>query len=82
MESNIIISYQAIALFLSVVNAITLIGVAVWYFKSNYTIVDLVTWNKVVTKYNQVLEAETDNCGGGSGFFRECLEEEEIEENE
>lgn len=79
MESNIIISYQAIALFLSVVNAITLIGVAVWYFKGNYTIVDLVTWNTIVKKYNEVQEAENDNCGGGVGFQVYSNEEEEEE---
>lgn len=79
MESNIIISYQAIALFLSVVNAITLIGVAVWYLKSNYTIVDLSTWNTVVKKYNEVQEAENDNCGGGVGFQIYSDKEEEDE---
>lgn len=79
MESNIIISYQTIALFLSVVNAITLIGIAVWYFKDNYTIVDLSTWNTIVKKYNEVQEAENDNCGGGVGFQVYSNEDEEDE---
>ena len=74
---QILIDSSAVALGLSVINATSLIVIAIWYFKDNYTIVDLVTWNKIVTKYNQVIEAESDICGGGSGFFRECIYEED-----
>ena len=65
---QILIDSSAVALGLSVINATSLIVIAIWYFKNNYTI---------VTKYNQVIEAESDNCGGGSGFFRECIYEED-----
>lgn len=71
-----------VALFMSVVNAVIGIVAACWYFKNNYNIVDLPTWNKIVSKYNEVVEAENDNCGGGSGFFRECIEEDTEEGNE
>lgn len=76
---QILIDSSAVALGLSIINATSLIVIAIWYFKNNYIIVDLSTWNAVVKKYNEVQEAENDNCGGGVGFQIYSNEEEENE---
>ena len=58
------------------------------WFRRTYTIVDIDTWNKVATFYNEHSEEEDDNeLAGGTGFFREALyeeidDEEEIEDDE
>ena len=52
------------------------------WFRRTYTIVDLETWNKVATFYNENAELEEqDQLPGGCGFFREALYE-EIEDEE
>lgn len=76
---QILIDSSAVTLGLSVINATSLIVMAIWLFKQNYTIVDLSTWNTIVKKYNEVQEAENDNCGGGVGFQVYSNEEEEDE---
>lgn len=74
---------------LTVINIVALILLAVGYFKGNYTIVDLETWNKLVHFYNEFSDGEggisVPELGGGEGFFREyidCVEEDEEEEDE
>ena len=71
---------------LTVINIIALILLAVGYFRGNYTIVTLETWNKVATFYNEYSDGEggleIPELSGGSGFFREYIEEMEEDEEE
>ena len=76
---------------LTIINIIALILLAVGYFKGNYTIVDLETWNKLAHFYNEYSDGEggieVPEQAGGEGFFREyidedCEEEEPDEEEE
>lgn len=72
---------------LTVINIIALILLAVGYFRGNYTIVDLETWNKLVHFYNEFSDGEggisVPELASGEGFFREYIDEvEEDEEGE
>lgn len=75
---------------LTVINIIALILLAVGYFRGNYTIVDLETWNKLAHFYNEYSDGEggieVPEQAGGEGFFREYIdgyeEEEEPDEDE
>ena len=64
---------------LTVINIVALILLAVGYFKGNYTIVDLETWNKLVHFYNEFSDGEgginVPELASGEGFFRECIDE-------
>lgn len=70
---------------LTVINIIALILLAVGYFRGNYTIVDLETWNKLAHFYNEYSDGEggleIPEQAGGEGFFREYLED-DIDEDE
>ena len=69
---------------LTVINIVALILLAVGYFKGNYTIVDLETWNKLAHFYNEYSDGEggieVPELASGEGFFREYIDE--VEENE
>lgn len=69
---------------MTIINICSLTLIAVGYFREHYAIVDLETWNTVVTYYNENAEAEQDNCGGGIGFYmptdEECLYSEDEED--
>ena len=68
---------------MTIINICSLILIAVGYFREHYAIVDLETWNTVVTYYNENAEAEQDNCGGGVGYFWDYVSEvEEPDEKE
>ena len=71
---------------LTVINIIALVLLAVGYFKGNYTIVDLETWNKLVHFYNEYSDGEggieVPEQAGGCGFFREYIDEFEEDEEE
>lgn len=72
---------------LTVINIIALILLAVGYFRGNYTIVDLETWNKLAHFYNEFSDGEggisVPELASGEGFFREYIDEvEEDEEGE
>ena len=71
---------------LTVINIIALTLLAIGYFRGNYTIVTLETWNKVATFYNEYSDGEggleIPELSGGTGFFREYIDEEEIDETE
>nr|DAU25139.1 MAG TPA: hypothetical protein [Caudoviricetes sp.] len=64
---------------LTVINIIALILLAVGYFRGNYTIVDLETWNKLAHFYNEYSDGEggieVPEQAGGEGFFREYIDE-------
>lgn len=77
----ITLSLQAV-ISIAAINIGVLIFLLVDWFKRNYTIVDLETWNTVATFYNEEHD-EKNNCGGGVGFFREYIyTEDEDEEDE
>ena len=69
---------------LTVINIVALILLAVGYFRGNYTIVDLETWNKLVHFYNEFSDGEggisVPELASGEGFFREYIDE--VEEDE
>ena len=71
---------------LTVINIIALTLLAIGYFRGNYTIVDLETWNKVATFYNEYSDGEggleIPELSEGSGFFREYIDEVEEDEGE
>lgn len=71
---------------LTVINIVALILLAVGYFKENYTIVDLETWNKLVHFYNEFSDGEggisVPELASGEGFFREYIDEVEEDEGE
>lgn len=73
-------SIQLIITLVSLNMGVLIFLLADW-FKKNYTIVDLETWNTIATFYNEEHDEE-NNCGGGTGFFRECLYDEEYEDEE
>lgn len=70
---------------LTVINIIALILLAVGYFRGNYTIVDLETWNKLAHFYNEYSDGEggieVPELASGEGFFREYIDE-DYEEDE
>lgn len=67
---------------LTALNTIAIIVLAILYFKENYIIVPLTTWNTVAEKYNEVVESEESitELPGGEGFFREYIELDDEEE--
>lgn len=52
-----------------------------WFVK-NYTVVDLETWNKIATFYNENYSDEPQELSSCVGFFREQLVEEYDDEDE
>lgn len=71
---------------LTVINIAALILLAVGYFRGNYTIVDLETWNKLAHFYNEFSDGEggisVPEQAGGEGFFREYIDDYEEEPDE
>ena len=71
---------------LTIINIIALLLIAIGYFRGNYTIVDLETWNKIATFYNNYSDGEggieIPELSGGTGFFREYIDEMEEDEAE
>lgn len=71
---------------LTIINIVALILLAVGYFKGNYTIVNLETWNKVAHFYNEYSDGEggieVPERAGGEGFFREYIDEDCFDEEE
>lgn len=71
---------------LTIINIIALILLAVGYFRGNYTIVDLETWNKLAHFYNEYSDGEggieVPELASGEGFFREYIDEVEEDEEE
>ena len=68
---------------LMTINSVFIIGLCVHYFKSNYKILDIETYNQVADiceEYTAMVEENQQLDDGGEGFFRECLEEDPEEE--
>ena len=67
---------------LTVINIVALALLAIGYFRGNYTIVTLETWNKVATFYNEYSDGEggieiPELSGGSGSFFWDQLEAED-----
>lgn len=71
---------------LTIINIIALTLLFLGWFKGNYTIVDLETWNTLAHFYNEYSDGdgnlEVPELEGGCGFFREYLEDDIDEEEE
>lgn len=71
---------------LTIINIIALALLGIGYFKGNYTIVDLETWNKLAHFYNEYSDGEggieIPEQAGGEGFFREYIDDYEEDEEE
>ena len=64
---------------LTIINIIALLLIAIGYFRGNYTIVDLETWNKLAHFYNEYSDGEggieiPELSGGTGSFFWDQLE--------
>lgn len=73
-----------ITLALTVLNTIILLGIVVVWFKKNYVIVDMESWNTISNfvekQQDNKAEEEVPELAGGCGFFREYIDEDEEEE--
>lgn len=69
---------------LVVLNSIILLGVCVVYFKKNYVIMDMDSYNTIVDYVEQTKnkEDEVPELEGGTGFFREYIDDEDDEDKE
>lgn len=75
----------ATILTLTILNTLMIIGVSLFYFKNNFTIVDLETYNELARAYNEKVKEEESTqelAGGYGGFFTEQLDNAEEEEEE
>ena len=70
----------------TVLNSIILCGIVVHYFRSNYVILDIETYNTLAETYNQAIEDEESHqelaggCGVSVGFGADYLEDDEEED--
>lgn len=69
---------------LVVLNSIILLGVCVVYFRKNYVIMDMDSYNTIVDYVEQTKnkEDEVPELEGGTGFFREYIDDEDDEDEE
>lgn len=69
---------------LVVLNSIILLGVCVVYFRKNYVIMDMDSYNTIVDYVEQTKnkEDEVPELEGDTGFFREYIENEDDEDKE
>lgn len=69
---------------LVVLNSIILLGVCVVYFRKNYVIMDMDSYNTIVDYVEQTKnkEDEVPELEGGTGFFREYIENKDDEDEE
>ena len=67
---------------LVVLNSIILLGVCVVYFRKNYVIMDMDSYNTIVDYVEQTKnkEDEVPQLEGGTGFFREYIDEDDEDE--
>lgn len=67
---------------LMTINTLFIVGLCVHYFKSNYKILDMETYNQVcdICEEYTAMVQEKEDLGECEGFFRDCLVEEDDEE--
>lgn len=66
------------------INTIILLGICGVYFKKNYVIMDIDSYNTIVDYVEQTKnkEDEVPELEGGTGFFREYIDDEDDEDEE
>lgn len=66
------------------INTIILIGICIVYFKKNYVVMDVDSYNTIVDYVEQTKNKgnETPELEGGTGFFREYIDDEDDEDEE
>jgi hypothetical protein len=71
-----------VTLLLSAINTVILVGAGIYYFKKNYYIIDAQSMEILSEAYEQMQAQEeaSQELSEGEGFFKECLDE--IEEDE
>lgn len=64
------------------INTIILVGICIVYFKKNYVIMDMDSYNTIVDYVEQTKnkEEEVPELEGGTGFFREYIDDEDEDE--
>lgn len=72
---------------LMTINTLFIVGLCIHYFKNNYKIMDMETYNQVCDiceEYTAIVQEKEQLDDGGEGFFRECLveDDEEIDPDE
>lgn len=69
---------------LVVLNSIILLGVCVVYFRKNYVVMDMDSYNTIIDYVEQTKkkEDEVPELEGGTGFFREYIDDEDDEDKE
>lgn len=67
---------------LVVLNSVILLGICVVYFRKNYVIMDMDSYNTIVDYVEQTKnkEDEAPQLEGGTGFFREYIDEDDEDE--
>lgn len=62
------------------INTIILVGICIVYFKKNYVIMDMDSYNTIVDYVEQTKnkDNEVPELEGGTGFFREYIEDEDV----
>lgn len=60
---------------MTVINIAALVCVAIGFFLSKYTIVDLETWNTIATFYNEHNDENGEVASGNIGFFWDYIDE-------
>lgn len=70
---------------LMTINTLFIVGLCIHYFKSNYTIMDMETYNQVCDiceEYTAMVQEKEQMDDGGEGFFREYLDDEFEDEDD
>lgn len=73
-----------IILIFTLLNTLMIIGGGLFYFKRNFIILDIETYNELAEVYNEAVdEAQaSEEKPGGCGFFQEYINDSEEEEEE
>lgn len=77
--------YIDVQLLLTFLNFCILLGIISYWFKNTFVILDKKTWDKIIEaiEQNQIENVEqVEELPGGTGFFREYLEDVEEYEDE
>lgn len=73
-----------IILIFTLLNTLMIIGGGLFYFKRNFIILDIETYNELAEVYNEAVEEAqaSEEKPGGCGFFQEYLEDDSDGEEE
>ena len=73
-----------IILIFTLLNTLMIVSGGLFYFKRNFIILDIETYNELAEVYNEAVEEAqaSEEKPGGCGFFQEYLEDEPVEEED